>query len=272
MDTPLLYEKDAKDTLVKMYVEKYQFYRIDRPCFLKTIPNGRMECWKIFEGGFDIWNDQTNRFEESTSIGAYPATTNSLLFRIKEKLFCINVKLRLTAISTKTFKNFYPATVQIDDHIANKINALENIAIDSFFFENELNTSVLDSWLRPLFEKEEINSFIYKLIQIITTENIQTVSELSQKIGVNSKTIHRRTKMHFNLSPKELLSLFRFERTSAFLKSSFANQLTDALNFGYHDQPHFAHEAKRITGYSPRTLFNQMKLSTHDLILFEING
>ena len=272
MDKAVLYEQMAQDALVSRYVEKYQFYRIDKPCFLKTIPNGRMECWFIFEGGFDIWNDTSNRFEPSKQIGAYPSTLNSLLFRIEEKLFCLNIKLRLSAISIKAFKHIYPAVIPSNVGRISFFKELSPITIKDFFDGHGLNVNRLDDWLKPLFQQEQDKAFIQDLTQLITAEHVQKVGDLCQKLGISQKTLNRRTQQYFHLSPKELLRIFRFEKTSAYFKNSFANQLTDALEFGYHDQSHFANESRRITGYSPRELYSRMTLSTHDLMVFDLNS
>ncbi|NRB49303.1 MAG: AraC family transcriptional regulator [Saprospiraceae bacterium] len=270
MDTPLLFEANAAHPVVNRFVEKYQFYRIDHPCYLKTVPNGRMECWKIFSGSFEIWDDSEGSFQAAPVTGGYPATQNSLLFRIKEQLFCLNVKLKLTAILAPAFGKLYPVRLSTNPLDFKEIEDLTDITIPHFFDGNAISTRVLDQWILGLFTSVLRNKELETLIQLLGQSEIQTVAELANGLQMNSKTLHRKTKRYFDLSPKELLSIFRFERTAAYLKSNFANRLTDALQFGYYDQSHFNKESKRITGFSPKQLFERMSLSTHDLMVFEV--
>lgn len=270
MDTPLLFEADAQHPVVKRFVEKYQFYRIEHPCYLKTVPNGRMECWKIFSGGFEIWDDAKSSFQAAPATGGYPATHNSLLFRIREQLFCLNIKLRLNAILAPAFEKFYPLNLSITPLESKEIDDLEEIAMADFFDGYAISSTILDRWILDLFSAVLENKELQTLIQLLGTPEVQTVAQLAAGLQLNAKALHRKTKRYFDLSPKELLSIFRFERTAAYLKSDFANRLTDALQFGYYDQSHFNKESKRITGFSPRQLFERMSLSTHDLMVFEV--
>ncbi len=266
----MLFEANANHPIVKRFVEKYQFYRIDRPCYLKTVPNGRMECWKIFSGSFEIWDDSKNSFQPAPTTGGYPATQNSLLFRIREQLFCLNIKLKLNAILAPAFGKLYPVRLSTDLPDFKEIEDLAEIAISHFFDGSAISSTVLDQWILGLFSSALSDKELEILIQLLGTPEIQTVAELANALQMNSKALHRKTKRYFDLSPKELLSIFRFERTAAYLKSDFANRLTDALQFGYYDQSHFNKESKRITGFSPKQLFERMSLSTHDLMVFEV--
>lgn len=270
MDTPLLFEANSRHPIVNRFVEKYQFYRINRPCYLKTVPNGRMECWKIFSGGFEIWDDAKGSFQTAPITGGYPATQNSLLFRITEQLFCLNIKLKLNAILTPAFGKLYPVKLLTKPVEFKEIEDLAEIVIADFFDGHTISSTVLDQWLLELFSSVLGNEELETLIQLLGAPDIQTVAELATALAINPKTLHRKTKRYFALSPKELLSIFRFERTAAYLKSDFANRLTDALRFGYYDQSHFNKETKRITGFSPKQLFERMYLSTHDLMVFEM--
>lgn len=269
MDTPLLFEANSAHPMVSRYVEKYQFYRIDRFCYLKTVPNGRMECWKIFSGSFEIWDDAKKCFRPAPETGGYPATQNSLLFRVSEQLFCLNIKLKLNAILAPAFRNFYPVKLASEAGDFKEVEKLAKITITDFFNGSSINSNVLDQWIAALFSSIIRDQEMEALIQFLDEQEIHTVAELASALKINAKTLHRRTKRCFNLSPKELLSIFRFEKTAAYLKSDFANRLTDALRFGYYDQSHFNKESRRITGFSPKQLFERMCLSTHDLMVFD---
>ena len=65
----------------------------------------------------------------------------------------------------------------------------------------------------------------------------------------------------------ELCKIFRFEKTTAYLQKNESAKLIEALDFGYYDQSHFIKTCKKITGISPRKLFERMKLPTKDLIV-----
>ena len=271
MDSQVLFEKKPLDKLVNKYVEKYQFYHIENPCYLKTIPNGRMECWKIFQGGFDIWSDPELRFKPASILGGYPATKKSLLFRITDRLYCLNIKLKLNSISIKAFQNLYPEKLQIKATDLSEINALANLSIKDFFNGKDINVAILDHWLKPVFEEKNSDNIIDEILILITERKPNSVAEMAIALDMNTKTLYRKFQKHFKLSPKELLSICRFEQTSAHIKNNTDKNLTEALSFGYHDQSHFVKESKRITGFSPKQLFNNMQLSTHDIMMFDLD-
>nr|MBX2873208.1 helix-turn-helix domain-containing protein [Saprospiraceae bacterium] len=202
-------------------------------------------------------------------IGGYPATQNSLLFKITDQLFCINIKLKLSAILVPAFSNYYAMILNKQNGSFQAIEDLKEITIADFFDGHTLFPAVLDQWIMELFSSVLKEDKIEELILLLERQDIQSVAELAAVLKINAKSLHRKTKRFFKLSPKELLSIVRFEKTAAYLKSEFANRLTDALRFGYYDQSHFNKESRRITGFSPKELFDRMCLSTHDLMLFD---
>ena len=107
-----------------------------------------------------------------------------------------------------------------------------------------------------------------KVIQLIEgqlTDQLRVV-DLADKMNMSPKTMERWIKKQFNLSPKELLQVMRFEHVSSELKNQPNSKLIDSIEYGYYDQSHFIKECRKITGYSPKDFFSRMKLPTNDII------
>ena len=157
-------------------------------------------------------------------------------------------------------------TRTIDELISdtNRQQIINAVDINKPSFDPKLIDSVLNNSL----SKASSNLKILKLLEFIEGQlNSEfKVVKLADHMNMSSKTLERFTKNKFRLSPKELWNVVRFESTTSHLKKSDANKLIEALSFGYYDQSHFSKECKRITGYSPKSFFSKLKLSTNDII------
>lgn len=90
-----------------------------------------------------------------------------------------------------------------------------------------------------------------------------TVEETAKKIGYSRRQLLRKSNSYFGLTPKEYLSIARFNRVLK--KLLFLNDSSyqlQALDGGYFDQAHFIHEFKKITKTTPKQfLINNNKMS-----------
>ncbi len=264
----ILVEEHPRNELVAEYVDRYQLFIIDKPAYLKTIPNGKIECYINVEGTFESLDLETNTFQNSGINGFIPATNQTTLYQIPEGLTCINIKLNLNILSLHGFKGFLSEwkSHQVSDLITEQKQTQIIKSIDKK--NPALDVDLLDSSLVGYFKMQEHDPVIKKLISFIEIELTSEfkVARLADHMHMTTKTLERWTKKHFNLPPKELWKVIRFETTTSYLKNSQSCKLIDALSFGYYDQSHFIKECKRITGYSPKSFFSKLSLPTNDII------
>ncbi|MEO9485633.1 MAG: helix-turn-helix domain-containing protein [Ekhidna sp.] len=250
---------------VKHYIERYQLYVIDEPSFFKTIPNFRLECWLLIDGGFQILDTENNTFIEAKKLGGYPATNHSLLFRMNS-MKALNIKFKPSVLAYDAFGKLYPPRIDFD--LAELLPQKVLETFKSLSFDNEkLDVGKLDQWIYPLFQILKKNDEVETFLDAIMRSGAN-IYEVTEQLGISSKTLERRIKKHFGLTPKKLLNIIRFNDSTAHMKSKSTNKLMDVLAFGYYDQSHFIRECKRITGLTPTQLFNKLEFSTNDLIVF----
>ncbi len=269
-DKNKLIEYSPEKEHISKFVEKYQFYRFDSEYWIKTVPNARLEFWYILDGGFNIWDESSNSFREAPKIGGYPATNSSLLFHIPERLYCVNLKLHLRALSISLFRDLYPADPFCE--ISEKVFSHEKISEFTELIDIEYPDIVhLDYWADTLIGDAEPDPKIDQILSQLEIEEVETVKQWAKDLNYSPRNFQRLIKNIFDLTPKQLMSLVRFSETTINIKERLSKKLTDGLSSGYYDQSHFIRECKRITGVSPKELFEDMILSTPDLMVYNGN-
>ncbi|MEL7120651.1 MAG: helix-turn-helix domain-containing protein, partial [Bacteroidota bacterium] len=126
----------------------------------------------------------------------------------------------------------------------------------------------LDTIIKQSLNEKSINEKIVTVLKLIE-EGVSKklkIADLARTINMSEKTTERWVRKQFNLTPKELLQVIRFEKVSNQLKSEPNKRLIDSLEFGYYDQSHFIKECRKITGYPPKEFIAKMKLPTNDII------
>lgn len=266
-----LIECNPKSQFVSKYVDRYQFYDIEEPSYLKTIPNGKIECWFIIDGGFEILDVERNEFVTAKKYGAFPASNQFSILRIPNKLVCLNIKMNLDVLGFNKFNDFCSDFKKLSSEFLFSKRILENIQGLDFISKKGVDVVCIDNWLTPFFLDKNENPEISEILVHLDQLNDLTVAQLAKKMNMSTKTLERITKKYFNLTPRDFWNIIRFERTTAHLKENKTKKFIDALSFGYYDQSHFIKECKRITGTTPKNLFAKMKLPTNDLMVNKKN-
>lgn len=265
----ILVEEHPRNPELSEFVDRYQLFAINEAAYLKTIPNGKIECYLIEDGGFERLDAETNSFQSSDKSGFLPASNETTIYQIPERLVCINIKLNLDTLSLSTFEGFLSSwkTLPVKTFISDADQRLILASIDKH--KPSFEVDLIDDILIKSFSHAERNIEISKLLNFIDQElNSEfKVTLLADYMNMSTKTLERLTRKHFMLSPKELWNVVRFENTTSYLKNTQASKLIEALSFGYFDQSHFIKECKKITGYTPKEFFSKLKLSTNDLII-----
>ena len=264
----LLIEMFPENADLAKYVDRYQLFIFTKPAIFKTIPNGKIECYLIKEGGFIKWDFDSESFISSSKSGILPATDKASLYHIPSHITCLNIKFNLNIVGLSLYnklltnwKDFNTAKIipEIDqEHFFNLIDE-ENPSIDvaglDRVIQNSLNNQVVNNRI----------DFLLKLVQDQSSRKFRVI-DLAKSLNMTQKSTERWIRKQFNLTPKKLLQIIRFEQVSNSLKNQSSLELVDSLKFGYYDQSHFIKECQNISGYSPKEFFSKMKLSTNDII------
>ncbi|MEP1031908.1 helix-turn-helix domain-containing protein [Ekhidna sp.] len=180
----------------------------------------------------------------------------------------MNVKLNLNILSLSLFSGLLTNWENFD--IADLIPEIEQKKILSKISKDRTNIPVseLDTVISNSLGEHSIDEKLDKVFELLESRitNNFKVATLASSMNMTEKSMERWIRKQFNLTPKELLQIVRFQNVSHKLKNQSNRKLIDALEFGYYDQSHFIKECRKITGYSPKEFFSKMKLSTNDII------
>jgi AraC-like DNA-binding protein len=264
----ILIEDHPINPLVAKYVDRYQFFHIKDKGYFKTIPNGKIELYIVSAGAFRLWDEESEVFNTSQSFGFIPATSKVSLYEIPDHLICLNIKFNLNVLGLPFFEDFLMdwQSHSVADFIPPKeIQQLKSLITSGL---KNLPINIIDRILNDPLEESNVNHEVVQLIELME-EYIHSdfrVTSLADRMNKSPKTLERLTKRKFNLTPKNLWQLIRFEQATSHIKRSNTSRLIESLAYGYYDQSHFIKECKKITGYSPKEFFSKLKLSTNDLI------
>lgn len=81
--------------------------------------------------------------------------------------------------------------------------------------------------------------------------DVSTVAELTERLGMSVKQLHRFSLKVFGFAPKLLIRRQRFIRTMAAVIHNPASNWADALDLQYYDQPHFNRDFREFFDMSP---------------------
>ena len=265
----ILIEEAPVLSAVTKYVDRYQLFITKKPIFFKTIPNGKIECYFVKQGEFSRWDSETDSFILSDSSGILPATNKVAFYHIPADIICLNIKFKLNILSLSLFKGLLTNWQDFKPTKLISKTKQEKILSDITEENPIIPIDQLDTMIANCFSQYSNDLKVEKVIQFIEgkiTDQLR-VTDLTNKMNMSPKSMERWIKKQFNLSPKELLQVMRFEHASHELKNQPNSKLIDSIAYGYYDQSHFIKECRKITGYSPKDFFSRMKLPTNDIVL-----
>lgn len=148
-------------------------------------------------------------------------------------------------------------SVNITDLKGDEINALEE-KLQSATNNKERVRTVEKYFFKQLIEKKlydfkKINNCINK---INLKKGIISIQELANESFLSQKQFNRKFSEFVGLNPKQFLRIIRFQHAIfSYQNDSSVNFTELAYACGYYDQPHFIHEFKAFTGFTPTELF-----------------
>lgn len=115
-------------------------------------------------------------------------------------------------------------------------------------FDNALLQSVLQ--IRPAAKSDD--NLIHGLHMALLDSNCASVTEIAERLNMNSAQLERLSKRVFGFPPKLLIRRQRFLRTLALLMRRPEAKWSEILDPQYHDQAHFNRDFQRFFGMAPK--------------------
>lgn len=202
----------------------------------------------------------------------------SSLFNI-QPLYCINknkdIKVSIEGVFDKIGIVFNPLGINhfikksIQDVFPYEINVFPhfgeefNLVLNQVFLENEIHKKV--ELLDAFFEKK-IQPFDEPILkkaigEIIVSNGGIKVSELSEKLKINRKSLLRLFNKHTSMSVEEYRKMVMFRQAfNYFQENKDTVNLTEVALFSmYYDQAHFIKHFKSITKETPNSLLTKIQ-------------
>ena len=153
-------------------------------------------------------------------------------------------------------------THPVDKHFNYFGNDLIN-SCKSIYNTKELDEKInlLDNFLKKKFCDFQDEQFKNCIHTIISSKQKLTVSEISEQLQINKKTLLRLFKKHLCCTTKEYLNIVQFRKSlNEYLLINKTQSFTElAINSQYYDQSQFINHFKKLSGENPKTFFKNIK-------------
>ena len=113
--------------------------------------------------------------------------------------------------------------------------------------------AVLESWLAGRYRPGGSDPAVFSIAAALErSRGLARLAGLREPLGISERTLERRFAAQVGGSPAELRTAIRVRKAAARLGRDPAASLASlAVSCGYHDQPHFTREFRRLAGITP---------------------
>lgn len=247
------------DRQLQDYITCIQYFKVDEPIVIETIPNGHMDLTILFDGQFDINDLIENQSITIQKAYVFQITTRKLFLNFPMTCSGLNIKFKPTIKSV--------LNVNLDDLLTQTL--IDKIRL-SKPTDDEFNIYDIEHVLIEFLNQKEIDLDLKKIINgIIYAKPNQKLIDIAEDFKIHLKQMARLIKKHVGVSPKELRSLQRFYLAAdqmRQMKLADDRSFSEAIPLTYYDQSHFIKECRKITGLNPKRVFKMMNLDIADLL------
>lgn len=223
-------------------IEGYSNYII---CLWEILPNTETDIdihnIILMDGCIDLVVDFTNKHIGFSGMKKtnFDFVSNSLNASFGLRLMP-GVFHSLTGLdASKAMDTFLLLEEVFEDFNASQLWKLEYIDAREFvldFIKNKLNDIVVDDYI--------------KLFPTLTNNLNISLEEIYAMFNLSPRQCQRMFMKHFGISPKQVLSVIRFQHCLKVLTSSSSSP-NDILDIYYYDQAHFINDFKKNIGITP---------------------
>ena len=107
--------------------------------------------------------------------------------------------------------------------------------------------------------RHPVDALALRAVRALSTTHPPSVADLADELGVARQSLARRVRQAVGVGPKELARVLRLQRATRALRAGRRDHADLAAELGFHDQAHFIHEMRALSGLTPgayaRTIF-----------------
>ena len=150
--------------------------------------------------------------------------------------------------------NFTNDSINLHDILSKEAGALHSRLTEQPLLEQKIR--VIESFLLSLLMRNEKKLKSLKLVEhickdIFRYEESLSIKKLAREYGCSERYLQKLFLAHVGLTPKQLFTVQRFNKSLNLVQSSGYTLTAIAYECGYYDQAHFIKEFKAFTGLIP---------------------
>lgn len=260
---------------LRSQIEVYRLAEVTEEVLGETVANGRMDAVVVLNGEVAVSDSKGGSFIALPDCSFFPFTrTGATRVRLETGTRLINIKFYPHLLAASCFDNLNLHQALSFDKVFGKsisfnskgskqptsdIDSFKNL-LDAFFEEQLLRNSIHNKLLNQIFS----------FVEADTDETI-SLSALASSSRVSIKTLERQFKNYTGLTIKMYQDLVRFQKTARQINANGTyhhGDLLEALGSGYYDQSHFVKASRKLTGFSPKELFQRLPDEITDFVVF----
>lgn len=117
--------------------------------------------------------------------------------------------------------------------------------------------------LKHLYKQPAPPPPVFEALQyILSAREVPKVKQLARDFFLSERQLERQFKKFTGFNPKRFIRITRFHRAMKYYGLSDLKLGNIALDCGYYDQAHFAHDFKQFSGLNPRDYFSGQSPAT----------
>jgi AraC-like DNA-binding protein len=97
----------------------------------------------------------------------------------------------------------------------------------------------------------DVDALVERAVRALAATQPPSVADLADELGVARQSLARRVRQAVGVGPKELARVFRLQRAARALHAGRRDHAGLACELGFHDQAHFIHEMRALSGLTP---------------------
>lgn len=264
-----------KDEVVAKYIDHYYFHVSDNPEFSRKFffyPNYK-HAITVYKGSEVSLTDDGSLVLPASNdvISSFYSINTEKNFKVElngifNKIGIVFNPLGLNYFLKEPLGDFFDRSINVFDCFGDAYKAvLEQVYNEP---NTQLKAALLDAFFAGNYRGFNEPGVKKGVQEILNSNGIIKVEELSDMLGVNRKTLLRLFKKHLCCSVEEYKKMVMFRNALNYSQQAGDDAtLTDvALYSLYYDQAHFIKHFKSVTTQSPKALLSKLThLGTQDI-------
>ncbi|MCE7991447.1 MAG: AraC family transcriptional regulator [Roseivirga sp.] len=272
---PKTYSFYPSPPVLRSQIEIYRLVEVMDEIYGETVANARMDAVIVLNGKIETSDSEEDSFTPLPDCSFFPFTrSGATRVHLEAGTRLINIKLYPHVLASSCFDGLslqksldfntvfgkdFPISSLVSPTLSPRPDSLK-AQLDSFFEEHLLNKSTPNALLNQVFS----------FVESDTNETV-SLATLASDSGVSIKTLERQFKNYTGLTIKMYRDLVRFQKTTSSIHANghyHHGDLLEALGSGYYDQSHFVKASRKLTGLSPKELFQRLPGEITDFVVF----